>query len=646
MKRIAIFVIVLSTLLFPQTTKIAIVTDSHIGYPNADQNLLDITTIINNRDDIDYAFSLGDITELGMTDELFDAHGIYEEFKVPYEIIPGNHDTKWCESGGMAFKYLWDDNKFIVNVKINTFIGLNSGVSWRGAGGHYTMEDVRWLDSVVATIPDENNLFFMGHHQMDHGTDNWFKITNILRTKNIKAIFVGHGHRFIEYDFNGIPGFMSAATVAKLKFIPSYLLLEISQDSISLTKGEMIEKEDEWVYYHPDSNISYLDYDSMMTVDNFDVIVRLKKTPEAEYEQWISFPVDTNLTIPKIDSTQFIDYHSLSDWHYEAKSNLVNGVIVKDNKIYAAFENGEILCLDSDGDVVWKKNTDYIFYNTPEVIAEYLFVGSMQGELLKIEKNSGEIVKTIEFKNPISSPLVTSVIEQETGSVTALFAGTSEGELFCINPETLETIWKNDSASAMIESKPLIKDDAIIFGCWDEHIYNVNIHTGELNWKWTNENNFYYSPAACSPVANDEMVFVCTPEKKIYAIDLESGKLVWLQDSFPAWETLGINQDGTILASKGIENVFGFFNAADGSVIKEVEAPTGVDTAPVIPTEIDGNFYIGAKNGHLYRVTKEYSVEPVVFTGTARTHTIKKMNENTIIFSNMDGTITKISLNK
>jgi 3',5'-cyclic AMP phosphodiesterase CpdA len=85
--------------------RFAFLSDTHIGSPNggAEEDLRRTVADINQMTDIAFVVITGDITELGTDAEIKLAKEILDGLKVPYYIIPGNHDSGWSESGGVTF---------------------------------------------------------------------------------------------------------------------------------------------------------------------------------------------------------------------------------------------------------------------------------------------------------------------------------------------------------------------------------------------------------------------------------------------------------------------------------------------------------------------------------------------------------------
>ncbi|MDP1995305.1 MAG: metallophosphoesterase, partial [Ignavibacteria bacterium] len=160
-----------STISFAQPFKFGWITDLHVGVKNADVDLQAVVQDINMKKEVSFVIATGDITETGKAEDLKNAKQILDKLTVPYYIIPGNHDTKWSESGGQVFSNLWKGDKFTFEYENTVLIGLSSGISWRGGGGHITPEDLQWLDSLLSTLPSEKEILFFLHHQLDKEVD-------------------------------------------------------------------------------------------------------------------------------------------------------------------------------------------------------------------------------------------------------------------------------------------------------------------------------------------------------------------------------------------------------------------------------------------------------------------------------------------
>src|SRR5204863_3028014 len=122
------------------------VSDTHIGSPDgkAEDDLRRTVVDINHIDDIAFVVITGDITELGTDEQLKTARQILDSLHVKYYIIPGNHDSGWSESGGLSFKGIFGDDKFVFDYNGIRFIGCASGPYVRMSDGHVPRDAIVW----------------------------------------------------------------------------------------------------------------------------------------------------------------------------------------------------------------------------------------------------------------------------------------------------------------------------------------------------------------------------------------------------------------------------------------------------------------------------------------------------------------------
>jgi outer membrane protein assembly factor BamB/predicted phosphodiesterase len=592
--------LIVSVSSFCQNYSYAWITDIHIGSPGADNDLRLVVNDINKRHDIKFVIATGDITEKGGNSELELARQILDSLKIPYHIIPGNHDAKWSESGCTKFLELWGDDKFQFDFQNVRHIGINSGIPWRGGGGHISVEDLDWLKNILDEVSPEREIIFYVHHPLDGDVDDWFDVTNLLSGHNVKAIFIGHGHANKLMNFAGIPSAMGRSTLSDSKF-PGYTLVNQMTDSIKLFE------------------------------------VKVDSIPQL----WGSIPRAMRNQITKVDSAQFIKYSNKAEvlWQKDLKKSVSTSLLVENNRIFSSSIDGILTCYDLKGNLIWQNNLSRTIFSRAAIADKIIAVATIEGDLITINSENGEIIQTLGLNETLTSQLVITETIYNDVKTKAIIAGTSSGKVYCYEMNSLELIWENNSAQRMIETLPLIIDEKIIYGSWDNYLYCISKYSGSLIWKWTENKNFYYSPAACLPVSDGKNVFVSTPDKFISAVDLSLGTTSWRKKDFNSWESIGISQDKKKIFVKSILDKFYIVSAADGKLIKEVKVGFSLDTMPNHLIDWNQNIIFGSKNGIVYLIDKNFSVYPLFFMGTSRVHSVQHITGNIFSASNMDGKI-------
>jgi outer membrane protein assembly factor BamB/predicted phosphodiesterase len=602
MKKIIILLFFLvSHQILSQTYRYAVLSDIMVGTEKTKQNLSKIIEDIHSKE-ISFVIVLGNITENGNDKELDSAKQILDGLDLPYYVIPGNNETKLRGISLTHFKELWDNNNFFYKKNNDIHIGLNCGIVWNGKGGHFSPDDLNWLNEIlkdsVENNQDSSNIILYLTNQLNGEIDNWFKVTNILKNYKIKAVFTGESESNRLQNFNGMPGVIVQPSTIKSKYT-NYSLIESNEDSLIISQIEIGKKRTEKI---------------------INVISKEKK-----------------YTIPEIDSVQLKDYSGSILWQRDLNANLPASFEVSASKTFTAEEDGNVLCFDLNGNKLWEYNTGETIIGAPAVEGDILSVATLEGDLFAVNANNGNVIQVIGLGEPLTSNLIIIDATGQDSKTKAVVTGTSKGEMFCYDIYTLENIWENNSAKGIITTLPLYIKDRIIYGSSDGFLYCIDARSGILNWKWRDK-NAGYSLAGCEPVSNGKYVFISTSDKSICAVDLLLGTTIWRMKDYSSWESLGISNDNEKLFIKGLNNFY-IVSSRTGKLIKEIKTDYGEDSSPVKPIEWNNKILFGTESGDIYSIDQKYNLEKLFFTGTALVNNIKHINKNIFAASNIDGKI-------
>lgn len=597
--RIILFVI-LSVQIISGQIKFAWITDTHIGSPGVEKDLIKVVNDINNRDVL-FSIVTGDVTEKGLNSEIILAKQILSKLKRPYFVIPGNHDTKWSESGCTKFIEEFGDDRFIFFIDNYCFIGINSGIPLRGGGGHISIEDFEWLKNKLNQLDNETKIILAVHHQLDKEIDNSDEVIELLKKFRYALVIVGHGHANREYNFNGVKGAMGRSALSRGKE-PGYNIVELKGDNVSI---QTIDFSDNKIWYQ-----------NSLLIDNS--VINNKKPPQIKYQS------------KKLKQI------------YDSKSTLVKTGIFERKNLYFADLSGNIYSIQLNGKLNWKKFFPTSFYSKPIFYkANIIFCGT-DGNVYLLKKSNGRLQNKISIGSPIiASPVLNKNL---------LIVFSNDGFVNYINLQNFK-IFRQKVADKNFETNPLVYKDNIIIGNWDNYLYAVSnnpIDSILIYWKWTENKNFYYSPAACSPVIdNQNRVFISTPDKFISAIDFHSGKTVYRNNSLNSWESIGIDDSKSSLFIKGLVDTIYALSLTDSLPTLKWKSALGygLDTNPINITISGNKVFVPAKNGHLYILEKETGkLLKSYFLGNSRLNEIITLNKSQILVSNMDGKIYLINV--
>jgi outer membrane protein assembly factor BamB len=601
MQRTIVYILAFSIIsvssIFAQSQRFAWLSDLRIGAPGSEDVLSAAVAKLNTAENLSCVIITGSCTEHGKTTELQRAKELLDVLTVKYYIVPGIQDSRWSESFGTAFRQIFGDDRFNLELKNCKLLGLNSAPLWCSGRGHFRPEDISWLDSVVMNSPSKQKLLFVSNQSLNGEVDNWYAASSILSRGNIRCLFSSDPSKAQIKNSNEIPS-LSCPPLFRKDMPASYALVTIGKDTLSCAQ---ISGDD--------------------TIQN-----------------WAAFSLHEQLKPRQIDTTEIDNYATDFNWVKELNRTTIAMPVFSNEKIYLATSAGEIWCYNAKGDVVWKAQTHAPVSGRLAVDQGVVVAATLDGDIITYDGENGRVIQSIGTDDKLTSTPVIFKTTYRNDETFAVLVGTSTGKLLCFELSSLNLIWENNSASGLIQSLPVLVKDRILFGSWDGYLYCIDAMTGTMNWKWNEAKNQIYAPAACVPQVADGAVFVVTPDRFVSKIDLLLGKTVWRKKEFDGWESIGMSADKKRLFIKSAVNKFFVVNAADGKKIHEYDLKSGYDLAPVEPRETPKGVLIGTGNGFVWLLTPT-DQKKLFYMGGARITGILQTGENSFVASNIDGRI-------
>jgi 3',5'-cyclic AMP phosphodiesterase CpdA len=231
--------------------RFALFSDTHISptNPQPTEDLQNAVNDVNLQKNIDFVLVSGDVSNLGDTASLNVAKKLFQKLKMPYYVIPGNHDVKWYETGATNFNSVFKDNKFTFSHKGFVFIGFTTAPLTNSAVGIIQQTDIDWIKTVLERTGTKTPVFVITHYPLLPGdVDNGKVLIDILLKYNVKAVLNGHYHRNVLLNYNGIPGIVNRSTLRATNPVGGYSLYTIS-DSIQVSEKRIGEPEEVWLAF-------------------------------------------------------------------------------------------------------------------------------------------------------------------------------------------------------------------------------------------------------------------------------------------------------------------------------------------------------------------------------------------------------------
>ncbi|MEI7831514.1 MAG: PQQ-binding-like beta-propeller repeat protein, partial [Prolixibacteraceae bacterium] len=616
MKKILIIILSLNCFFaFGQKIHFAHVTDTHVGGQTGASDLEKTIEDINSQKEIDFVLLTGDITEFGSDEELLQAKNIIEKLNIPFYALPGNHDSKWSESGDNSFVTIFGSERFSFERNGIHFIGTASGPNMRMAPGLVPREQIVFLDSVLKYQKDPNQpVIFVNHYPLDEALSNWYEITDRLHSVNIKATLLGHGHRNHLYNFEGIPGVMGRSNLQTKTAEVGYNLVTIEKDTMfyaeRLSSGKTLPV---WckIPVGKGSNIN-------SNVTNSGSTNPSKSFPRPDYSSNQKY-------------TNVKELGKMQD-----KSDIGTGISSRKNLAIYGNAAGEIVALDiNSGKKIWSFPTGGKIFSTPAISGNKVVCASTDHNIYCLDLKTGKMI----WMHPTIKPIV-ACAAIEDGKV---YIGSSDGSFRCISLDDGRLFWKFEGVENFVECKPLILKNDVCFGSWGNTFYSLNKSTGKLNWAREKYSNRMLSPAAVWPVAANGKIFLVAPDRRMTALDEKTGKEIWDSEKYSCRESIGISSDHKLVYIKNMTggNVDAFFtDSADQKLAWECPADLGYDIAPSPIIDADNNIYVPTSSGMVVAIDKKtHRVAWKHKVSNALINSITPVGKRRLLISVLDGQV-------
>ncbi len=219
-------------------------------------------------------------------------------------------------------------------------------------------------------------------------------------------------------------------------------------------------------------------------------------------------------------------------WTFETSGEITSGANFSDDKIIFGSYDSTLYCLDLQGKKLWEVKTEGPVNGSPVVVGGKTFVAGCDSSLHIINLKDGNELALVDLGGQAAA---TAAVHGER-----LYVGTMTDQVLGIDWKKEKVIWtfEPETRSQAFYSSAAVTDKLVVVGCRNRKIYALDRQSGKE--KWTFQTNGRVDP---SPVVVGKKVFAPSQDGKLYVLDLEKGQML---DSY----TLG----QSITASPAVSN--------------------------------------------------------------------------------------------
>lgn len=538
----------------------ALLTDLHVIPGNENDSLLrEIVTEINKSDN-SFVIITGDLSNQGSDEELKTVYEIISRLTLPYYIISGNHETTWSESGCSTFNKYWKEDRFAFADGQFLYIGFPCGPYMKMGDGFIKYEDILWVEKTLKEqLKSGMRPIIFAHYPLDESLSNYTSMLSVLKPHNPIVAFCGHGHDIRLLNYDSMPGIMGRAIASRDGKTKGYNEVSITGDSITLKEKV------------------------------------LGKPASAKFTLALS---GTDLSGIKSSAVQgAIVATERNKRIFQDNASIFGGVAVSGDMLITANSLGVVKALNTKTNKeIWQAAFSGSLYFQPVIVDGVVIIGTSDGQLCGLSLRDGKQMWSVASQRIFAG---TATVEGDNIYVA------SSTEFMKIKARDGKVQWRVALPGSYSQGAPAIEGDKILFGVWDTNLYCLNKNSGELLWKWNNgTKNELFSPGNVKVATTDKAVFVVAPDRYMTAIDIETGKTLWRDNSYKVRESMGTSADGKIIYAKTMDGELLAVAANPAKFEKLWVTDTGIgyehNPCPIL--EHNGTIYMGSRKGEVIAV--------------------------------------------
>ncbi len=589
--------------------RFAWLSDTHVGSATAAEDLRASVRDINAMSNLSFVIVSGDVTEFGSREQLRQAKQILSELKVPCHVLPGNHDCRWSESGATDFTRLFGAERLEFEYGGYLFLGIHQGPLMQMADGHWSPQDVHWLQTTLANLRDQQQpIIFVTHYPLNDKIANWFVVLDLLKRYNTQVVLCGHEHANKKYVFEGVPGVLGRSNLRARRPVGGFNVVEVRGGNMTFTE-------------HNPGGLAQPAWHTV-ALEQHDYAADTNQYPRPDFS--------VNARFPRVRER----------WQFDTGWTIAATPVIWKQTAIVGDASGAVygLALDS-GKVRWRFKTQGPVYSTPDAAAGRVVFASADGNVYALDAATGkERWRYQTARAIVASPRIVK---------DTVYIGSSEGKFRALKLANGKLRWESDGVRGFVETRPLVQDGRVIFGAWDEHLYALDGKSGTRLWEWKSDRpSILFSPAACWPVAAHGKVFIVAPDRRMTAIDAKTGQAVWRTGNYGVRESIGISADGERLYIRELNDLICAFSTAANAPEKlwELNAGFGYDINSAMLVERDGVLFYGTKNSLLTAMDGRTGVLRWQHkTGVGMMNTVAPLNAKEVLTTDFDGKVTLVS---
>jgi outer membrane protein assembly factor BamB len=260
-------------------------------------------------------------------------------------------------------------------------------------------------------------------------------------------------------------------------------------------------------------------------------------------------------------------------WFADKLSQRISGGITYAyDKLFVGTEHGQVIALNKDsGEVLWTKKVKGEVITPPGYGDGLIIVNTGAGYLMALHPDDGDLRWEYEQEVP---PLTLRGISSPVVANGGVIFGSANGKLSVLISQSGLEAWKQSVATAVgaselerlvdVDTRPVVTVDTIFSLAYNGNLIAVDLQSGQIKWK---KEYSAYSDLVLSGLT----LYLTDVSGHIYAVDSRDGSLLWKQTDLERRGITGAYVDENHVIVGDVEGYLHWLNKDDGTIVSRIE---------------------------------------------------------------------------
>ncbi len=296
-----------------------------------------------------------------------------------------------------------------------------------------------------------------------------------------------------------------------------------------------------------------------------------------------------------------------TQWTYQTGGQVIGTCALSESSLFVGSTDGYLYALDKQsGALQWKFDGKNEIRSTPAIDETTVFFHTVAGDLYALDTHTGGL----QWQTSLKGETMVDVWDYYQSSPVIhhnlLIVGSGNGQVYGLNKETGKEVW-TFRTGGVVHTDPLVYDDKVYIGSFDGHLYALDSATGTALWSFKTVGNRYFPQGAIqnAPTLFEGMILFGSRDFNLYAINAQTGTGTWNWMEPGSWviatPTISAT-DSLLFVGTSDSHAFYCTSAWDGSIKWKINLNMRVYGKEVLYKD---DVLFGCFNGILYAANQQ-----------------------------------------